>query len=167
MRLTETIIEAIVAELIAYGEPTEYDLDYVLAKQQLAMAIRKYDDHGTKYVSKGLANALRNAGIPVEMCIYHLIGSKNQQQAIMHKFLGSSATVFEHTKPVGKVVDELLAGKSLAEAKGDSPIVWVLKSEDQELNRLGYGRRRPNGWQSAYAEAGIEVLEIAPIDGEQ
>lgn len=42
-------------------------------------------------------------------------------------------------------------------------IVWVLKSEDAELRRLGYNTVRPD-WRAAYACAGIQLIAPAATD---
>lgn len=70
---------------------------------------------------------------------------------------------FEHSMPVGEMVNQLLALKNPAKQEIEqilnaAYVAWVTKDEDNLLSKKGYRSKRPN-WRSAYKEVGIRLIE--------
>ena len=69
---------------------------------------------------------------------------------------------YEHTTPVKIIKENLIKINELKEAesylKKHAIICWITNKENEELNRLGYKSKRPNGWKKAY-----EVCKIKPL----
>lgn len=79
-----------------------------------------------------------------------------------HKFdKGRSIFHFEHIVPVKSIRDECISANSEKEVHEilvqKLRVVWILKSEDRELTKLGYRSNRPDP-EKAYFEAGIEIF---------
>jgi hypothetical protein len=70
---------------------------------------------------------------------------------------------FEHFRPVSLIRSECIEKCSETEIleilKTQLTVVWILKSEDVELRRLGYQSNRPDP-DKAYREAMIELVDL-------
>lgn len=70
--------------------------------------------------------------------------------------------ILEHYLPVNHIIKEIIAEKSptlntYENALKKLKVVWVLKSEDDKLNKNGHRKNRPNP-EEAYQKAGIKIL---------
>ena len=79
-----------------------------------------------------------------------------------HKFdKGRSIFHFEHIFPVKSIRAECISANSEKEVHeiliNKLRVVWILKSEDRELTKLGYRSNRPDP-KKAYFDAGIEIF---------
>lgn len=110
----------------------------------------------TNFIVPGVSNAAQEKAnqIKINIC------TKNWHD--QHKFdKGRSIFHFEHIVPVKSIRDECLSAFSEHEVHEilttKLRVIWILKSEDYELTRLGFRSIRPEPEQ-AYSEAGIEIF---------
>lgn len=80
--------------------------------------------------------------------------------------VGRKTFAWDHFFPVAELRRQLdaLEEPTPAQVRGvleKASIAWILKSEDRELNRLGYRHRRPDP-HAAYRAAGIQLLSKFP-----
>lgn len=68
----------------------------------------------------------------------------------------------EHTTPLNELI-ELLIESPIEEVKNIlmnySPICWITREENDELNKLGYNKSRPGGWRKCYSDARINISQ--------
>ena len=148
---------------VALYRATNWDLEPTwsksIAKSAISVTLRKkHDVFGASHVSLKLQAALVAAGGSVEELAAKQTYS--QQRGYIDKFDLGEKYIIEHSIPVVTIINDLIAtGKSIDEVE-ETPLVFVLKSEDTVLNSLGYRTSRPNGWEVAYSDAGILVTPI-------
>ena len=70
--------------------------------------------------------------------------------------------ILEHYLPINHIIKEIIAEKSpnfktYENALNKLIVVWVLKSEDDKINKNGHRKNRPNT-KEAYQKAGIKIL---------
>ena len=75
---------------------------------------------------------------------------------------------YEHTTPVKIIKENLIKINDLKEAesylKKHAIICWITNKENEELNRLGYKSKRPNGWKKAYKVCKIKPLSKKEVE---
>ena len=75
---------------------------------------------------------------------------------------------YEHTTPVKIIKENLIKINDLKEAetylKKHAIICWITNKENEELNRLGYKSKRPNGWKKAYEKCKIKPLSKKEVE---
>jgi hypothetical protein len=110
----------------------------------------------TNFITPGVSKAAQEKAnqIKIDIC------TKNWHD--QHKFdNGRSIFHFEHIVPVKSIRDECISAFSEHEVHEilttKLRVIWILKSEDYELTRLGYRSIRPEP-EKAYFEAGIEIF---------
>ena len=67
--------------------------------------------------------------------------------------------LLEHVVPVREIGDRCCAAASEAEVANclaEARVAWILRTEDEELRRLGYRSKRPDP-AKAYSDAGISL----------
>lgn len=70
--------------------------------------------------------------------------------------------ILEHFNPVNQIIKSIIAEKSITlktceKALEKLKVVWILKSEDDLLNKNGHRKNRPNP-ENAYKRARIKIL---------
>jgi hypothetical protein len=70
--------------------------------------------------------------------------------------------ILEHFTPVNQIIKSIIAEKNVhlntyESALAKLKVIWVLKSEDDKLNKNGHRKNRPNP-EDAYQKAGIKIL---------
>ncbi|EHP90498.1 hypothetical protein MetexDRAFT_4627 [Methylorubrum extorquens DSM 13060] len=137
--------------------------------------------HSPKTIREYYATCLRQAVRQFEMFVTPLVSRAAQDRATAlglgdlsqyrwlsrNRIMENGAHIFhwEHAQTVGHMSRMLTSMEDPTLPKIEAVvrsavIVWVLKTEDAELRRLGYNTNRPD-WRAAYAAAGIEVLHRA------
>jgi hypothetical protein len=95
-----------------------------------------------------------------------------RSRAAMGRRHGRGELVYDHAVPFALLQAELLALQPVTEAAVESVLsrfgttVLITKEENDHLNRLGYGRSMPAGWNrtdplARYKAAGIDLVENA------
>lgn len=70
--------------------------------------------------------------------------------------------IFEHTTPVNIFVTKLFDSKNIDDIRKTmneySGMCVITSDEDKCLHSKGFSKTRPQGWQQAYTECGIDVM---------
>lgn len=68
---------------------------------------------------------------------------------------------YEHCNPISMLTDAVLTtDKSVASILNDNIVCWILKSENEKLDKNHYRSNRDGGWKKCYAACGIEPVKI-------
>lgn len=125
-------------------------------RSSLTQEIRKLCDalapeHLRPVVSPSAAQAARVLGVDLCLQAWGRQTAWDPGRRVFH---------LEHVVPVAEVRARVLLADTVVgirAALAELKVAWILKTEDAELERLGYRSRRDDP-ESAYREAGIELI---------
>jgi hypothetical protein len=118
-------------------------------KEGLKDTLKKWTDQPVNMVSKDVFDACTSNKIDP----FSLLWPKKD---ILGKVNGKSLLLWEHTTPLEELFKELVDAKTEVAIKAVmlsySGVCWIMRHEDDALNRAGYKSKRPGGWQKCYEE---------------
>lgn len=156
VEMTEHIklFEPIIWLMVQQYNSTEVHHSKKKLKEALKDTLKKMTDWPVSLVSESVMDLCYEKGINP----FHLLWP---QRNILGKHEGKSMLVWEHTTPLSQFFETLVSCNSLAEVgiaiENYSGVCWVTREEDNRLNK-NFKQKRPNGWQSAYQQCGINVV---------
>jgi len=143
------------ASVITYNA-TSNTMAKLKIKESLKETIKKWTDQPVNMVSVAVMQECEKRGInPFELLWpkRNIIGKDEN---------GKSLLLWEHTTPIGELFDQFIKCKSGDEIENVmssySGVCWIMRHEDNALNKSKYRSKRPGGWKSCYESCGIEVI---------
>lgn len=125
-------------------------------KGALKTTSQKMTDQPVNYVSKGVLD-LCNAR---EIDPFSLLWPQRNILGTDEK--GRSLLLWEHTTPLAELFNTLVECSSYSAVldvlESYSGVCWITRQEDDRLNSSGFRSKRPEGWRTAYAKCGIEII---------
>jgi len=128
-------------------------------KEALKRTIYKWTDLPPRYVSSEIIRMFKEHGIYKDpfTLIYpdrNTLGRDERGRTIM---------LWEHTTTNHETYQKFVKCQSIEELKiamnEHTGVCWITREEDKRLNQSGYRSSRTEGWQKAYEDCGIEVIE--------
>ncbi len=75
---------------------------------------------------------------------------------------GKSLLLWEHSTPLEEYFESLIKCKSETEVgeaiENYSGVCWLMRHEDNLLNKSGFRAKRPGGWEETYNKCGIKII---------
>jgi len=125
---------------------SSYDLEKKLIWNAVVDVLRKKSEYETPRYISIKANEYFNQNNIKRITKHGDIHDINAQLKI----------TLEHCNPINKLVERLLInGESISNVVQDNFTAIITKEEDKCLD-TNFRRERPNGWEQAYKESGIE-----------
>lgn len=127
----------------------------------LSIVFRKYTDgKNVEYASKDAMDEfskLAKAGI-----ISSDVSLKTLQWKDQPSFdEGRKIFHYEHCTPIKSLVDEALyTDNDVDNILAKSVVCWILKTENEELDKKGYRTKRDGGWKKCYNDCGIIPIRL-------
>lgn len=150
------IAQAIAGFIVPYQRAPKPMRDYYATC--LRQAVRQFEMFVTPLVSRAAQDRATVLGLG-DLSQYRWLSRNRIMENGAHIFHWEHAQTVGHMSRLLTSMEDPTLSKIEAVVRS-TVIVWVLKTEDGELRRLGYNTKRPD-WRAAYAEAGIEVLQAA------
>ena len=148
------LFEPIIWLMVQQYNSTEVNHSRKKLKEALKDTLKKMTDWPVYLVSQSVLDLCNEKGINP----FHLLWP---QRNILGKYEGKSMLVWEHTTPLSQFFETLVSCNSIEEVgraiENYSGVCWITREEDNRLNKI-FKQKRPNGWQSAYKQCGINVV---------
>lgn len=103
------------------------------------------------YVSKAALAKAKKMGIDLKKLTWHAQPDVDPGRTIFH---------LEHCHPLSELSNRIICGETFDVIRKDNFTAWILKSEDNKLNKNGFRNKRPGGWKKCYKICGIEVVKL-------
>ena len=75
---------------------------------------------------------------------------------------GKSLLLWEHSTPLAEYFESLIKCNSETEVEETienySGVCWLMRHEDNLLNKSGFRAKRPGGWEETYNKCGIKII---------
>lgn len=112
-----------------------------------------------QFASKAAINECKKIGVN----IFDLKSTNKNACILGRDEKGKSLLIAEHMIPVNQLIKSLIQCNNKEDMKkviSEYPgICWVLREEDDRLNKKGYKNYRPSGGRAEYQECRIPVVE--------
>ena len=127
----------------------------------LDMALRILTGSHVTFISERILRRIK--GDKLDLNPFELIWEQRHSMGqILVKNTKRSFAVWEHALPIREFRESLIAATNKEEIIHiiyEYPgVAWISREENNELNALGYQRKRPDGFLQCYEEAGITLL---------
>jgi hypothetical protein len=150
---------------LEFQSHSEAIYDYV---QSYKKRVQKYGEKNCKESKRRLSELIRGLDCirGANYASEQLLKETNVENPIGLKWNKRKEVggLFEHSHPVVEIRTHLLTNDlSLEETLdylwNDYAVCWITYEEDEKLRKLGYTKKRPNGWKKCYEEAGIKIVQ--------
>lgn len=126
-------------------------------KEAMKDTIKKMTDQKVTMVSEAVWDECKKVGVdPFELLWTkrNILGQDENSKSFL---------LWEHSTPIGEFFDTLIKCESedkVAEAiKNYSGVCWLMRHEDNMLNKSGFRAGRPGGWEKIYNQCGIKIIK--------
>jgi hypothetical protein len=126
-------------------------------KEALKDTLKKMTDQKVTMVSK----AVMEACTKIDVDPFELLWTK--RNVLGKDENGKSLLLWEHTTPLAEYFEALVSCETIIEIneiiKNYSGVCWLMRHEDNLLNKCGFRSKRPGGWKETYAKCDIQVIQ--------
>jgi hypothetical protein len=127
----------------------------------LDMALRILTGSHVTFISERILRRIKDDKLDLNP--FELIWEQRHSMGqILVKNRKHSFAVWEHALPIREFRESLITATNKEEIIhiiNEYPgVAWISREENNELNALGYQRKRPDGFLQCYEEAGITLL---------
>ena len=126
-------------------------------KEALKDTLKKMTDQKVTMVSK----AVMEACTKIDVDPFELLWTK--RNVLGKDENGKSLLLWEHTTPLAEYFEALVSCETIIEIneiiKNYSGVCWLMRHEDNLLNKNGFRSKRPGGWKETYTKCGIQIIQ--------
>lgn len=123
-----------------------------LIKHIIDRVLRKLVDiQNPIYVSKAALVRAKELNINLKQLTWHNQTDVDPKRKIFH---------LEHCHPISELSERIIKGEPFDVVRKDNFTAWILKSEDNKLNKNGFRNKRPGGWKQCYKKCDIKVVKL-------